>query len=129
MKGIAIDFSLYAHILLTQPWDANETEFYLQGNAKYRHCWMGYLSESMEFWQGSWHKKVHEKPYWMGLSSDGHGEFSFNTADEMLCAPVFDGQSLQSFWHQIRFLSIGGMDAAEWLEMQKKKDEKEDEFG
>ena len=129
MEGIAVEFSLYYHILQKSPWDAYETEFYLDGDAKYRHCWMGYLAESMDFRQGSWHKKIHEKPYWMGLTPDGNEGYDFYTADEMIHAPVFDGQSLEAVWPHVRIRSAAGMDGEEWLKEQKQKYEKEDGFG
>ena len=126
MEGMQVDFSFYYQIMLKNGWAMDETEFCILDDVKYHHCWMGYLPESMDFHQGKWHRRIHDKPYWMGLTSDGKESYHFYTADEMIHAPVFRGQSLMEIWPRLRIYSIAGRDTEGWILEQKNKHEKED---
>ncbi len=55
-------------------------------------------------------------PYWLGYC-DIPGGCSFSTADDMLNAGVFDGQSIKERWKHIILYNIGGIGTPDWLNM------------
>lgn len=54
-----------------------------------------------------------DEPYWIGCCDikDGCG---FQTAEELVKAPVFDHKSLQERWDKVQIESIDGLTLEEW---------------
>lgn len=54
-----------------------------------------------------------DEPYWIGYCDikDGCG---FQTAEELVKAPVFDHRSLQERWKKVQIESIDGLTLEEW---------------
>lgn len=70
----------------------------------------GYITERMIGWcEGEKH------PYWIG-GCDNDREAQFDTAEELLHAPVFSGRSMADRWHEILWLSLMSIDPSEWTE-------------
>ncbi len=56
-----------------------------------------------------------EKPYWVGQCDIKDG-CEFYSAEELINAKIYNGQSLLECWDNIIFLSIEGVQVDEWLE-------------
>ena len=80
----------------------DETCFYFADDSKEEEHYIGYIREA-------------EQPYWIGLCDVPNG-MCFNTAEELIDAPVFDGQSLKSRWSMVRIASIEGLSLDDWIE-------------
>ncbi len=79
-----------------------EVSFEISGDEEYHDCWMGNMGA------------VDDMPYWFGLTPDGKQAYEYKTFDEMLSAPVFHGQSLQSIIDKVDILTIDSCDP-EWM--------------
>ena len=56
-----------------------------------------------------------DEPYWIGYCDikDGCG---FQTAEELVKAPVFDHKNLQERWNKVQIESIDGLTPEEWIQ-------------
>lgn len=61
----------------------------------------------------------YERPYWVGLC-DIQGGCDFESAADLLNAPIYNGQSLKDRWQQVIICSIAGCSPREWMKSQEK---------
>lgn len=78
----------------------NETCFYFTDDPTEEECYLGYLPQ-------------YEKPYWAGYCDVKDG-CEFETADELVNAPIYDGRSLKSRWDNVTIISIEGLSVDDW---------------
>lgn len=79
----------------------DETCFYFADDEKQAEHYLGYLPEF-------------DKPYWVGYCDIPDGT-DFALAEELVEAPVFDGQSLKERWNEVRIVSIWGIGLDDWM--------------
>lgn len=79
----------------------DETCFYFSDDKEEREHYVGYLPQ-------------YEKPYWIGCCDIEDG-CEFETAYELVNAPVFDGRSLKERWNEAVIVSIEGIPFEQWL--------------
>lgn len=79
----------------------DETCFYFSDDPREAEHYLGFLPE-------------HTPPYWVGCCDIPDGA-DFQTAEELVCAPIFDGRSLKDRWAQVRIAHIEGIDLEDWL--------------
>ena len=80
----------------------DETQFYFADDPKETERFLGYLPQ-------------YDMPYWVGYCDIKDGT-EFKTADELVNAPIYDGQSLKERWNMVRIISIEGLSLSDWLE-------------
>lgn len=56
-----------------------------------------------------------DEPYWIGYC-DIKGGCGFQTAEELVKAPVLDHKSLQERWDKVQIESIDGLTPEEWIQ-------------
>ncbi len=83
----------------------SEIEFQVLGDTEYSFCCMGNMSDAGD--------DRAKEPYWFGLTPDGKQAYEYKTFDELLHAPVFHGQSLQSILDKVDIISIDACDPEE----------------
>ena len=93
-----MDFELYFRQLKTGL-NVNETCFCFEGDETEHY--IGFLSK-------------YEKPYWAGLCDIKNG-CEFNTAEELVNAPIYSGKSLLERWNEGVICTIEGLDLEVWL--------------
>ena len=54
------------------------------------------------------------RPFWAGLC-DIAGGSDFDTAEELIDAPIYDGRSLRSRWDEVRIVSIWDRPLDNWM--------------
>ena len=54
-------------------------------------------------------------PYWAGYCDIPNG-CEFQTAEELVNAPIYNGRSLAERWEAVCFTSLDGMPLEEWLQ-------------
>lgn len=80
----------------------NETCFYFADDPKEEERYLGYDAEN--------------KPsYWAGYCDVKDGA-EFETADELVSAPIFNGKSLKERWKNVRICGIEGFSLEDWIE-------------
>ena len=82
--------------------NVDETCFYFRDDPGGKKHYLGYLPQ-------------YDKPYWAG-DCDVEGGCEFKTAEELVNAPIFDGQSLIARWKSIVICSIEGLSCEVWME-------------
>lgn len=55
-----------------------------------------------------------KKPYWVGYCNIENG-CEFESANELVDPPIFDGKSLRARWNDVIIYSIKGCCLEEWL--------------
>lgn len=80
----------------------DETCFYFVDDPEEIEYYLGYLPQ-------------YDKPYWVGYCDVENGA-EFATAEELVNAPIFNGRSLKSKWHDVRICGIEGISLDDWLE-------------
>lgn len=78
----------------------NETCFYFTDDPTEEERYLGYLPQ-------------YEKPYWAGYCDVKDG-CEFETADELVNAPIYGGRSLKSRWDNVTIISIEGLSVDDW---------------
>lgn len=63
----------------------------------------------------------YEKPFWVGYCDIENG-CEFESAAELVNAPIFDGRTLKERWNQVKICSIEGLDVESWLKRVKRGD-------
>lgn len=76
-----------------------EVEFYIDGDAVYDSCWLGKTPDP---------EKKDRAAYWYGLVKDGSQAYDYYTAEDLIKAPVFRGESLEELWDKVTIKSIDG---------------------
>ena len=84
----------------------DETVFCFQNDPKNEDHYLGCLLTKMD---GS----PCDKPYWAGYCDIPNG-CMFETARELLEAPIYNGHSIAEQWYDINICQIGGLDPVEW---------------
>lgn len=80
----------------------DETCFYFRDDEEEIEHYIGYLPQF-------------DEPYWVGLC-DIEGGCEYKTADELIYAKIFDGQSLFERWDNVVICHIEGLSVKDWLE-------------
>lgn len=57
----------------------------------------------------------YEKPYWSGYCDIPDGT-EYETAEELVNAPIWNGKSLKERWSEIRICHIDGLSLEDWME-------------
>lgn len=83
----------------------DETCFYFSDDEQELEHYVGYLPQ-------------YEKPYWIGYCDIEDG-CEFESAEELVNAPVFDGRSLKERWNETVIISVEGISLEEWLKHMK----------
>lgn len=99
MEGLDFDY-FYRQLVAGK--NINETQFYFADDPDEMDHYLGYLPQ-------------YDLPYWVGYCDIEDGA-EFKTADELINAPIFDGQSLKNRWDMVRIVSIEGVSLEDWLE-------------
>ena len=86
----------------------DETAFYFSDDPEEIEHFIGYIPKYKD--------KVYKKPYWIGKCDIENG-CEFETADELFCAKVFDGESIRDRWDQVVLFQIGGIETDFWMQM------------
>lgn len=81
----------------------DETRFYFNDDADKSEHYLGCL-------------RAFQKPYWVGYCDVPDG-CEFDTAYELLNAPIYDGRSLRERWENVVFEEIGGLSVDDWLKL------------
>ncbi len=81
--------------------NVNETCFYFNDDPSEDEHYLGYCVESTT-------------PYWIGYCDVRDGT-EFETADELVNAPVFDGKSLKERWENVQICSIESFPLDDWM--------------
>ena len=81
----------------------DETQFYFLDDPLQVDRFLGYLPQF-------------DNPYWIG-DCDIEGGCDFETAEELVNAPVYDGRSLAERWDMVRIINIEGICLEDWLKM------------
>lgn len=81
----------------------DEAQFYFADDPKEGDYMLGYETRFYP-----------ETPYWVS-DCDLPEAPSFSSGEELLTAPIFDGQSLEERWDQVRFVNIMGIGLKDWL--------------
>lgn len=79
----------------------DETCFYFRDDVSKEEHYLGYLPQ-------------YEKPYWVGYCDIEDG-CEFETASELVNAPIYDGRSLKNRWNEVVIVSIEGLDVDDWV--------------
>ena len=95
-----LEFDCFYKQLVAGKW-IDETQFYFADDPNEKDCFLGYLPQ-------------YELPYWVGYCDIEEGT-EFKTADELVNAPIFDGQSLKERWDMVRIASIEGIPLDDWI--------------
>lgn len=101
MLGNRVPFNVFRQKLIDGD-QVYENHFCIEDNDKYDDCWIGFNDD-------------YDKPYWFGLTPDGNNAYEFKTADEILNAKVFGGESLKDLWTHVYFYSLNGLNAKDWV--------------
>ena len=80
----------------------DETSFYFVNEVDEPEHYIGCLLE-------------YAKPYWSGLCDIPNGT-EFSTAEELVNAPIYNGQSIKERWYDIRNESLGGLSVEDYLQ-------------
>ncbi|MGN1097978.1 MAG: hypothetical protein ACI4SS_03675 [Clostridia bacterium] len=56
----------------------------------------------------------YDKPYWIGYCDIKYGA-EFESAEELVNAPVFDKRTLKERWNDVRIISIEGCCLEDWI--------------
>ena len=80
----------------------NETCFYFSDDPSKEEHYLGYLPQ-------------YKKPYWVGYCDIKDG-CEFETANELVNAPIYNGKPLKSRWNEVRIVSIEGLSVEDWTE-------------
>ena len=81
----------------------DETSFYFADDPDKIERYLGFLPKF-------------EKPYWVGYCDIEDGT-EFRTAEELVNAKIYNGQSLKERWGSVRITSLGAIDLESWLGM------------
>jgi hypothetical protein len=96
-----LDFDFFMRQLIAGM-NIDETCFYFLNDPKEEEHFCGF---SPQF----------DKPYYVGLCDIENG-IDFTSADELVNAPIFNGQSLKSRWSDVKIVSIMGLRLEDWFE-------------
>lgn len=80
----------------------DETCFFFADDPEEEEHYLGYLPQ-------------YDKPYWVGFCDVENGT-EFETAEELVNAPIFNGKSLKNRWSDVRICGIEGFPLDDWLE-------------
>ncbi len=83
----------------------DETCFYFADDKTEKEHYLGFLPQ-------------YEKPYWVGYCDIENGT-EFETAVELINAPIFDRRTLKERWKEVRIVSIEGISLVDWYDMLK----------
>lgn len=83
----------------------DETHFYFADNPDKKEHYLGCLPQ-------------YEKPFWVGYCDIENG-CEFESAAELVNAPIFDGRTLKERWNQVNICSIEGLAIEDWLKYVK----------
>ena len=78
----------------------DETRFYFADDPEETDHFLGYLPQ-------------YDPPYWVG-DCDIDGGAEFRTAEELVNAPIFNGQSLKERWAAVCIVTIEGVALDDW---------------
>ena len=95
-----LEFGYFYKQLVAGKW-IDETQFYFADDPNETDRFLGYLPQ-------------YELPYWVGYCDIEDG-IEFRTAEELVNAPVFNGQSLKERWDMVRIVSIEGIGLGDWI--------------
>lgn len=84
------------------PW-LDETFFYFSDESTEQEHWLGCMLSQ-------------KKPYWVGGCDIPDG-CEFDTAEELMNAPIYNGKSLCDRWAEVRIISTMGISLDEWCEL------------
>lgn len=76
----------------------HEVLFSVDDSDKYQHSWMGVSNKNDVL------------SFWYGLTKNGCEAYDYNSFDEMLNAPVFEGKRLNEIWDKVDILSFDSLD-------------------
>ena len=77
-----------------------EVEFCIESSSEYDCCFLGKTIS----------QEVSQAVYWYGLTQDGLQAYDFDTLDEFIFRPVFNGKNIQEIWNSVRFIAIDTFD-------------------
>ena len=96
-----LDYDFFFKQLKAGMW-IDETCFYFSDDPKEEEHYIGFLPE-------------YEKPYWSGYCDIPDGT-EYETAEELVNAPIWDGKSLKERWSEVRICHIEGLSLEDWME-------------
>lgn len=108
-----IQWELFWRILTENPRSCDEVEGCIDGV----YTIFGYLREYLEWRSWGWETVYPANPFWIGYCDvpDGVG---FETAEQLVNAPVFGGKSMRNVWPQMEIDGVAGMPVDIWMEQQ-----------
>ena len=77
-----------------------EVEFHVDNSLGYAACWLGKTIN----------RETLQAVYWYGLTADGLQAYNFDSLDDFINAPVFNGKSIKEIWDTVTFTSIDSCD-------------------
>lgn len=80
----------------------NETCFYFSDDPTEEEHYIGFLPE-------------YDKPYWCSRCYDIPDGAEYETAEELVNAPIWNGKSLKERWTEVRICQIEGMCLESWI--------------
>ena len=98
-----LDYNFFFKILNEDGKWLDETSFYFTDDLREADHMIGYLPQF-------------EAPYWVGDCDIPDG-CEYQTAQELLNAPIFDGRSLRERWSKVRIINAMGISLDDWYEI------------
>lgn len=80
-----------------------EIEFVVEDSPKYTSCWLGKTCAVGGV-------KLSKESYWYGLLPDASQAYDFDSFDDFISAPIFDGKNIHEIWDSIVIYTIDGCD-------------------
>jgi len=99
-KMETLDYDFYFKQLQAGMW-IDETCFYFADDPAEKEHYIGYA-------------EGYAQPYWCGYC-DIAGGLEFDTAEQLMDAPIWNGKSLKDRWGKVRICHIEGLPLEDWL--------------
>ena len=98
-----LEYTFFLNLLKNNGTWLDEMHFYFADDPEQKAHWLGCIPKR-------------EKPYWVG-DCDIPGGAEYDTAEALMEAPIFNGQSLLECWAQVRILGVMGLSLEDWREV------------
>ena len=120
-------YDYFRNALIRHADKMNETTFYFKNNPTDRVsvlpdiCIIGYIPtmppmlSQLTTDPATWQPRINPRPYWAGDGCDCDHGADFETADELLNAPIYGGKSIKELWDSVEVLTLGGYDIDVWI--------------
>lgn len=102
-----LEYDFFFKVLKENGTWLDETHFYFSDDPEEEEHWLGCILS-------------YEQPYWAGGCDIPRG-CDFDTAEELLNAPIYNGKSLRERWADVRIIGMMGLGLEDWYELYRER--------